>query len=427
MTAIEVITILIFLAAYILMVHFYKRKVWVVWGAVTLLFIFGAITLESAITSIRWDVLGIYIGMMFIAEALMASNLPDYLAAYVANKTRSAIWTMLLVCIMSGFLSVFLENVAVVLIMAPIVFSISQKLDMSPVPLMIGTAISSNLQGVAMYIGDPPSMLLASFLKMDFNDFFMFQGKPALFFAVQLGMLASLAVLYFIFRKYSWRVIEELRKSKIKSHIPMAILLGLVIALMYVSINGMQHVLPLGGVTMFFGAIALFWLTKEKHRYRKKIVNTIFELDWNTAFFIIAIFIVVQSLVDTGVMRDIALLAVSLIGTSMALAFLVVVVFSILISAFVDNVPYIVAMLPLIQQMGNELQVTPYVLYFGLLIGASVGGNITPIGATANIAAVGLLKARGHETTFWQFVKIGLPFTIVSVAVSAGFIWLVFG
>ncbi|HII71152.1 TPA: TRAP transporter large permease subunit [Candidatus Woesearchaeota archaeon] len=420
-------TIIIFVAAYALMVRFYKYKVWVIWGSVVLLLLVGAVTLRQALDSINWNVIGIYVGMLFIAEALIASDVPDYVSTWVANKFRSALWTMLMLCLLSGLLSTFLENVAVVLIMAPIAFSIAKKLEISPIPMVIGIAISSNLQGVALLIGDPPSILLANFLGMDFNDFFLFNGRPGLFFAVQLGMFASLAVLYFFFRRYHWRVTEELRGVRIKSIIPLSILVLLIVTLVYVSTNHHDHLLPLGGVTMFFGALALLWLMKFKRQANRRIVNTVFEQDWYTAFFIVAVFILVESLVQTGVIIDIAKASVSLLGTSVALSFVFIVTLSVILSAFVDNIPYLVTMLPLIQSIGSEWGTTPYVLYFGLLIGASVGGNITPIGASANIAAVGLLKNKGYETSFWEFVKMGLPFTIVAVLVSAGFIWFIFG
>ncbi len=427
MDPIEILTIAIFILAYVLMIRFYKHKVVVIWSSVVLLLIFGAISFESALDSIDWNVIGIYIGMMFIAEALVASSLPEFISIWFTNKTNSAVWTMIFVSLLSGVLSIFLENVSVVLIMAPIVFAVANKLRISPVKLMIGVAVSSNLQGVALLIGDPPSILLANFIGMNFNDFFFFHGKASLFFAVQLGMLASLGVLYLFFRRFPRKTIEELRGVSVKSFFPLFLLVMLIVSLAYVSLKGESDILPLGGVTMFYGSIALFWLMNEKKKIEKKIINTIFEFDWYTAFFIIAVFIIVRSLVASGAISDLAAFVVSLIGHSMALSFIVIVLVSILISAFVDNIPYLVAMLPLIQQIGNQLGSVPYVLYFGLLIGASVGGNITPIGATANIVAVGLLKSKGYETSFWDFVRIGLPFTLVAVSVSAGFIWLMFG
>jgi Na+/H+ antiporter NhaD/arsenite permease-like protein len=159
----------------------------------------------------------------------------------------------------------------------------------------------------------------------------------------------------------------------------------------------------------------------------KSLFNKIWNMDWSTALFIIAVFMLVDSLTQTGAIGDLAGMIAGFTGTSMLTAFIVIVVLSVVLSAFVDNVPFIVAMLPVTQLVAEHVGGSPFVLYFGLLIGASVGGNITPIGATANIVGVGMLKHKGYNTSFWDFVKIGLPFTIVATVFSAGFIWLMFG
>jgi Na+/H+ antiporter NhaD/arsenite permease-like protein len=134
------------------------------------------VTLESALWSINWNVIGIYVGMLFIAEALVHSKVPDYLAIWLVNRSKNVWSAMLFVCALTGILSIFIENVACILIVAPIAFSIAKRIRVSPVPMIIGCAISSNLQGVATLIGDPPSMILAAHAGLTFNDFFIFQS-----------------------------------------------------------------------------------------------------------------------------------------------------------------------------------------------------------------------------------------------------------
>ncbi|MBW2971422.1 hypothetical protein KY359_00145, partial [Candidatus Woesearchaeota archaeon] len=175
------------------------------------------------------------------------------------------------------------------------------------------------------------------------------------------------------------------------------------------------------------GFMCLLWLIREERKREKHLLHTIMRFDWGTAFFIIAVFIMVDALTQTGVIADIAKGIYSITGTNVLFTFITLVVLSMAMSAFVDNVPYIVAMLPVTQLIAEQAVVSPFVLYFGLLIGASVGGNITPVGASANIVGVGLLKNRGYQTTFWQFVRIGLPFSVLAVLVSAGYIWLMYG
>ena len=422
----EILTAVIFVLTYVLIVRFYQKKVWMIGGGVFLVFLFGAVTVDSAYRSINWDVIGIYVGMLFIAEALVHSRMPDYLAIWVTNRSKQVWVSMLLVCAITGLLSVVIENVACVLLVAPIVFSIAKKIKVSPIPMIIGCAISSNLQGVATLIGDPPSMLLAGHSGLTFNEFFFFQGKPGLFFAVQLGMIASLVVLYLFFKKYDHKV-PHFKAVKIKSWFPTAVLVAMIVALAFGTSfsNGIKY--SAGFICIVFGIISFFWLLNDERKNQKHLFHTIMRFDWGTAFFIIAVFIMVDALTRTGVVADIARGIYSMTGTNVLFTFVTLVVISVVMSAFVDNVPYIVAMLPVTQIIAEQAAISPYVLYFGLLIGASVGGNITPVGAAANIVGVGLLNSRGYKTTFLEFVKIGLPFTLVSVIVSAGYIWLMYG
>lgn len=424
--ALELITAIIFVITYAFIVKFYQRKVWVIWAGVLLVFLMGAVTVGSAYSSINWNVIGIYVGMLFIAEALVHSKMPDYLAIWVTNRSKRVWVSMLLVCAITGILSIVIENVACVLLVAPIAFAIAKKIKVSPIPMIIGCAVSSNLQGVATLIGDPPSMLLAGHAGLNFNDFFFFQGKPNLFFAVQLGMIMSLVVLYFFFRKYD-HTVHHFKEAKIKSMFPTAVLLAMIVALAVSSSleNGVKY--SAGLICVLFGFVCLLWLIRDGRKHEKHLVHTIMRFDWGTAFFIIAVFIMVNALTRTGVIADIAGGIYGLTGTHVLLTFITLVVISMVMSAFVDNVPYIVAMLPVTQLIAEQAAISPYVLYFGLLIGASVGGNITPVGAAANIVGVGLLKSHGYKTTFWQFVRIGLPFTMFSVIVSAGYIWLMYG
>ena len=422
----EIITAAVFVLTYALIVKFYQKKAWVIWGGVLLVLLLGAVTIDSALASIDWNVIGIYVGMLFIAEALIHSKVPDYLAIWLVNRSTRVWVAMLFVCALTGILSIFIENVACVLIVAPIAFAIAKRIKVSPVPMIIGCAVSSNLQGVATLVGDPPSMLLAGHAGLTFNDFFFFQGKPNLFFAVQLGMIASLTVLYFFFRHFKHPT-QKFTEVKTNGRFPVSMLAAMIIALALNSF--LQDGLPYaaGLICVLFGLACFIWLLKQHIKDEQKVVKAVLKMDWTTALFIIAVFIMVNALSRTGVIGDIAGLIYRITGTNLLFTFVILVIISMIMSAFVDNVPYIVAMLPVTQLIAEQAAVSPYVLYFGLLIGASVGGNITPVGAAANIVGVGLLKSHGYKTTFWQFVRIGLPFTLFSVFVSAGYIWLMYG
>jgi Na+/H+ antiporter NhaD/arsenite permease-like protein len=239
-------------------------------------------------------------------------------------------------------------------------------------------------------------------------------------------MIASLVVLYFFFRHYKHPT-HEFKEVYVNSFFPSIMLLLMIIALAVGSLIADGIPYTPGLICVLFGLASFLWLLSKHMKHKKNVIRAVLKMDWATAVFIIAVFIMVESLIRTGVIGDIAKGIYSVTGSNVLFAFIVLIIISVVMSAFVDNVPYVVAMLPVTQLIAEQAAVSPYVLYFGLLIGASVGGNITPVGAAANIVGVGLLKNKGYETTFWQFVKIGLPFTLFAVLVSAGFVWLMYG
>jgi Na+/H+ antiporter NhaD/arsenite permease-like protein len=192
----------VFVLAYGLFVALPSRRSLVGVVAAGVLIVTRTIPLGVALTEgINWNVMGIFVGTLIAADYFIESRMPAYLAETIVNKAPNTTWAILFICALTGFISAFVENVATVLIVAPVALSLARKLRINPVNMMIGIAISSNLQGTATLIGDPPSMLLGGFAKMTFMDFFFYQGKPSIFFAVELGALVSFGVLYWAFRK----------------------------------------------------------------------------------------------------------------------------------------------------------------------------------------------------------------------------------
>ncbi len=415
---------IMFVLTYLFIILFYQRKAYIVWATTIFFMLLGVIGFVEGFKVVNWNVIGIYVGMLFVSEIFIYSRVPDFIAVYVTNKSKYTWVALVAICFISGLLSMFLENVAVVLIVAPIAFSIAKRLKVSPVGMMIGIAISSNLQGTATLIGDPPSMILAGFAKLTFNDFIFFNGKPGIFWCVQAGAIASLAVLYFVFRKFKAPV-KKVGGVKIRSFAPAAVLVLMVILLALSSFFDSGFSYMAGIICVVFGAISLVWYM---YQNKKEAWEKTKAMDWETAFFLMAIFILVEALVKVGLITDIAKGILSITGTNVFIAFNLVVWISVALSAFIDNVPYIVAMLPVVDQIAvtiaPEAAAVRYLFLFGLVLGASVGGNITPVGASANVVAVGMLKNRGYKTTFWEFVKIGLPFTLVSVMVAEIVLWV---
>ncbi len=409
----------IFVLAYVLIIARAARPILIVFLAGALLLLTGAITPYDALASINYNVLGIFWGTMVLAELFIASRAPDYLAGRVVARVRTAGLALVAVSAFSGFISSFVDNVATVLIVAPIAFDIAHRLKISPAPFLIGIAISSNLQGTATMIGDSTSIILATTAKMNFMDFFFLQGKPSIFFAVELGAVTATLMLWFLFRKMR-QPIKLRQASVVLTWTPTWLLVALVATLAGVGFIPAKPDYVIGLITVVYGIIGLVW-----NSVWGKLPISVFKLDWETFFFLIGIFILVGSLSVTGIVGMLADGITNLTGGSAFVAFMVLVWFSVVVSAFVDNIPYTIAMLPVAQQVAVALGASPYLLMFGLLVGTSLGGNITPIGASANVVAMGMLRKRGVNVSFGEFVSIGLPFTLAAVGSAAIFLWLV--
>lgn len=413
----------IFVLAYLLFIFLPQKRTLVAILAAFALIAFQVISFREAFWAVNWNVMGIFVGTLFVANAFMESRLPAYLAEIIVNRSKNTAISILLICAMTGFISAFVENVATVLIVAPIALSLAKKLNMNPVKMLIAIAVSSNLQGTATLIGDPPSMLLGGYAGMNFLDFFFYQGRPSIFFAVEIGALASGIVLYYIFRDQKKRVKLEM-VERVRSWVPTVILITLIVLLALSSFLDTGFSYMAGILCMVSGLACAVW---ELIVYRKSFFKNIKSLDWETTFFLTGVFVLVGSVTQTGWIDAISGVLSHWVGANVFLAYTLIVFVSVFASAFVDNVPFLAAMLPVAVSMSDKLHINPSLLLFGLLIGASLGGNITPIGASANIVACGLLKKQGHAVGFKEFFKIGFPFTMAAVFAAYIFVWVVWG
>lgn len=411
----------LFILAYLLFIILPHRRTMVAVAASILLVVLGVLSPKAAFHAVNWNVMGIFVGTLIVADVFMESRVPAYIAERIVDRARNTAHAILLVCFMTGVLSAFVENVATVLIVAPIALSLAKKLNFNPVNMMIAIAVSSNLQGAATLIGDPPSMLLGGFAKMNFMDFFIYRGRPSIFFAVEIGALASFLVLYLFFRSHRQKV-ALVPVEKVRSWVPTVLLAGLIVLLAATSFFDTGFSYMAGILCMAFGMIAMLW---EKFINKASIVAGVKKLDWDTTFFLAGIFVIVGSITATGWIETVSNYLSLLVGDNLFFGYTLLVVLSVCISAFVDNVPFLAAMLPVAMAMAGRLGVDPSLFLFGLLIGASIGGNITPIGASANIVACGLLKKGGYNVSFRDFAKLGVPFTLAAVSAAYLFLWWV--
>ena len=425
----KTLTLITFAVGYSGIIFFSKRKSYFA-GFAALVIIFLTIIFSSAeksssliyiVKSINWNVLGIFVGTLIIAEAFIESGVPALIAHYLVSKSKNVGMAILYLCIMASFISAFVENVATVLIVAPVALEIADRQKISPVPFLIGIAISSNLQGTATLIGDPPSMILAGYMKITFNQFFILKGKPGIFFAIQIGAVASFFVLFLFYKKYKDKVFENVRE-KVNSWFPTYLIVLMILLLAISSLIDPEFSYLSGAISMFLGVVASLWFLLRLKISRRELLK---KIDFDTLIFLISIFILVGGIKRAGIMDDIANITVTRLGANLFLIYTVIVWGSVLISAFIDNVPYITAMIPAVSLMAQRLSVSPYLLVFGLLIGSCLGGNITHVGASANVVSVSILKRRGYNIGLREFSKIGLPFTLSATAASYIFVWLI--
>jgi len=415
----------IFAVCYALFVFLPNRRSWVACTGGALLVLFGVLSWRDAlIEKIAWNVMGLFFGTLILAEMFMLSRVPAVLAEWLVDRVRTARAAMLVLCGLSGVISMFVENVAVVLLIAPVALSLADKLRISPVPLLVGIAVSSNLQGTATMTGDPPSMILAGYMRMGYLDFFVFQNRPSIFFAVQIGAVASLLMLALLFRRHVARA-AMLSQEKVQSWVPTILLALLVPGLSVATLVDPQFLWFAGTFTLALGAGGVLWF-RVMARW-DSLRNLFRSLDWDTTFFLIGVFVLVGGLSDSGWLDHLSHAISGMVGTSAALAFAVIVLFSMFVSGFVDNVPFLLVMIPVAQNVADQIHVPVPLLMFGLLIGACLGGNLTPVGASANMVALGILKRQGHTVGFGAFMRISIPFTLAAVLPACAFVWWIWG
>jgi Na+/H+ antiporter NhaD/arsenite permease-like protein len=419
------ISLVVFILCYALFVVLPARRSWTACLGGALLIATGALGWRDALFSkINWNVMGLFFGTLILAELFLMSRVPAMLAEWLVDKSKSTRVAMLSLCLLASVISMFVENVAVVLLVAPVALSLADKLKASPVPLLIGIAVSSNLQGTATMIGDPPSMILAGYLHMGFWDFFAYQGKPGIFFAVQIGALASLGMLAVLYRGFRDKS-TLFRQEKARSWVPSVLLGFLILGLSFATAFDPEFAWFAGTYTLGLSAIALLWYSLyARWGSTRKLIAT---LDWDTTFFLIGVFVLVGGLSDSGWMDQLAGFMANSVGGSVVLAFALIVVFSVILSGFVDNVPFLLVMIPVAQKVADQLHAPVPLLMFGLLIGACLGGNLTPIGASANVVTLGILKKRGYTVSFGEFMRIGIPYTIAAVLSACAFVWWLWG
>lgn len=418
----KIFAVVMFVLMYVLMIVRQKeRPIYaLITGAVFV--VAGVLPIRNLLSVINWNVLMMITGTMIIVFYFIESQMPNLLADLLLEKSKNVMWVTIFMSLFAGIISAFIDNVATVLMVAPVGLAICKKLKINPVGMILSVAVSSNLQGAATLVGDTTSIMLGDYAKMNFMDFFWMKGRPGIFFAVELGALATIPIMMILFRKDKEKV-EAKERTKVKDYVPTIILLMMVLALIVASFLPNTPDITNGIICLSLAAVSIIinLIRKKQPGNLKRVLKAV---DYETLGLLLGLFVVIGGLVNVGVIDDVAGLIIKYGGDNIFLLYTIVVWGSVLISAFVDNMPYVATMLPVLTAVTNTLGMEPYLLYFGLLSGATLGGNITPIGASANITAVGLLRKNGYEVSFKEFMKIGVPYTLTAVCVGYLYFWL---
>lgn len=417
------LALILFVVTYALLLAFPLKR-WLIALASAFAFIaLGILPMNQFFTSIDFNVLMMIGGTMGIVALFIESKMPILLADMILDRTPNVKWAIVALSLFAGVVSAFVDNVATVLMIAPVALNIAVKLKINPIPSIIAIAVSSNLQGAATLVGDTTSILLGGYAGMDFMDFFFFQGKMSIFWAVELGAIMSTFILLWIFRKEKHEVHLE-DYQKVEDYFPSYLLVGMIVLLIGASFipNKWDITNGLICVTLLVIGMARDYLVHKDHAVIK---NTLMEIDYQTLLLLASLFVIIAGITHVGIVDDISKIFITLGKDNLFVIYTLIVWGSVIFSAFIDNIPYVATMLPVVSSIAVSLGADPILLYFGLLSGATLGGNLSPIGASANITALGILRKNGYQPTTKQFMQIGVPFTLVAVISAYVFIWLV--
>lgn len=417
--------LIIFIIMYILLLVLPAKRYIVALTAAAIFVVTGILPINKIVGAVEWNVILMLAGTMMVVELFIESKMPVRMAEKLLKTVPNVQWAIVAIALFAGLISAFVDNVATVLMVAPIGLAVSKKLGTNPIPVIIAIAVSSNLQGAATLVGDTTSILLGGYANMSFNDFFWFQGKPGIALSVEMGALLTIPVLLFLFRKEKAKVNSEV-ETEVEDKVPTFLLFGTIAALIAASQFTNKPELTNGIICVAFAVFGMIYRAI-KEKGTNVFTRVLKSVDYQTLLLLTGLFIVIGGITEAGVIQAIADLFVKIGGNSLFMMYSLIVFASVVISAFVDNIPYVATMLPVVQGIAVSMGVSPYVLFYGLLIGATLGGNLTPVGASANIAGIGILQKDGYEVSTTDYLKIGVPFTIV--AVLAGYVtnWLIWG
>ena len=417
--------IALFAVTYVLMLAFGKYRTYIALGSAAIFIVSGMLPFDQIFGSIDFNVLLMIAGTMGLVQLFIDSKMPALLSDLVMEKVPNIQIAAVALALFAGIISAFVDNVATVLMVAPIALEICKKLKTNPVPFIIAIAVSSNLQGAATLVGDTTAIMLGSYAKMSFLDFIIYEGKPGIFFAVELGALVSALILARLFRKEKQPVPKGEPRTVVSDYVPTILLVGMILLLICVSFIQNKPAIANGFICVGLLIIGMVYGMVKTHN-KDSAIRPLKAVDFETIGLLFGLFLIIGGITNMGVIDAAAELLATLGGRNVFILYTIIVWASVLLSAFIDNIPYVATMLPVVTGLAEALEIEPTLLYFGLLSGATLGGNCTPIGASANIAGIGILRKAGYEVKTSDFTRMGVPLTLAAVIPAYIYFWLLY-
>ena len=416
--------IIIFVTAYALIISEKVHRTIVGICGAMLMILIGVLDQETAIHHVDFNTLGLLMGMMIIVNITAETGLFNYLAIWAAKKVKAQPVALLVaLSALTAVCSALLDNVTTVLLTVPITFGITAQLKVDVKPFLIAQILSSNVGGTATLIGDPPNIMIGSAVGLNFADFVLNLTAPAIF--IFFVTVFILLMLY----KSKLNTTKELRDKVMrideKTQITNPQLLKKCLAVLAVTISlfVMHGSLGLESATCALtGAGLLLLITFTRNE--SMIAKVLSKIEWLAIFFFAGLFILVGALVETGVIKAMAAEAIKITNGSVPATAILILWMSAIASAFIDNIPFVATLIPLIKDMGEMGLSNLDPMWWSLALGACLGGNGTLIGASANVVVASMAAQRGKPITFVEFMKIAFPLMILSIIISTVYVWL---
>ena len=419
-----IVAIVIFVAAYALIIsEKIHRTIIGICGAM-LMILLGIINQETAIHHIDFNTLGLLMGMMVIVNITSETGLFNYLAIWAAKKVKAKPISLLIaLSLLTAVCSALLDNVTTVLLTVPITFSITKQLNVDVKPFLIAQILASNIGGTATLIGDPPNIMIGSAVGLQFMDFITNLSAICI-----LIFIVTIALLIVIYGK-KLHTTDELRakvmqldeKSQIvEPRLLKKCLFALAVTISLFVLHGQLH-LDTATAAMTGAGLLLLISFPQKEAMIAKVLS---KVEWLAIFFFAGLFILVGALVETGVIKMLAEEAIKITNGDLTATSMLILWMSAYASAFIDNIPFVATLIPLIQDMGQMGMTNLEPVWWSLALGACLGGNGTLIGASANVVVASMAAQRGKPISFISFMKIALPMMTLSIAISSVYVWL---